>query len=109
MSNTTYRAALDRVQKAILAGNKLSDALGAEKRLFPLLALQLSSVGEMTGTLSESIASTARICEEEFANRLHIVSSLLEPAIMVVMGFIIGFIALAIISPMYGITQSLSV
>lgn len=109
MSNTTYCIALERVQEAILGGNKLSDALGAEKGLFPLLAIQLSSVGEMTGTLSESVASVARISEEEFANRLRIVSSMLEPAIMVVMGFVIGFIALAIISPMYGITQSLSV
>lgn len=108
MSNTTYRAALERIQGAILSGNKLSDALGAEKRLFPLFALQLSSVGEMTGTLSENVASVARISEEEFASRLRIASSMLEPAIMVVMGFVIGFIALAIMSPMYGITQSLS-
>ncbi len=107
-TNTACRAALIRIRFAVLAGSKLSVALGAESFLFPPVALQLVSVGEMTGTLSQSIASAAHILEEELSDQMRFLTALLEPLIMITMGFVIGFIALAIISPMYGITQSLS-
>lgn len=108
ISNAPYRISLDRIRRGILRGNTMSAMLGHEKSLFPGVALQLMAVGEMTGTLSMSAGSIAHIFEEDLAERLKAFSALLEPLIMVAMGFVIGFIAMAIISPMYGITQNLS-
>lgn len=108
ITNSLYRESLTRVRKHVLAGNRLSDGLGLEPILFPLVAIQLISVGEMTGSLAKSLASVAQIFEDDFFERLRVTSSLLEPLITVVMGFMIGFIAMAIISPLYGITQGLS-
>lgn len=108
IANTSYRAALEDIRETVLAGNTLSTVFSAKSFLFPPLALQLASVGEMTGTLSDSIGSAAEVFEEELSDQLRLLSSVLEPLIMTAMGLIIGFIALAIISPMYGITQNLN-
>lgn len=107
ISNISCRAELGRLREAVLAGNSLSSALTAGCSFFPPLILQLASVGEMTGTLSDSLRSASQILEEELAEQMRTLSSLLEPLIMLIMGLFIGFIAMAMISPMYGITQSL--
>lgn len=106
--NGVYRGSLGRIRRAVLDGRTLSAGLNAEISYYPAVAIQLVSVGEMTGTLSRSVASIAHIFDEECSDRLRTLSSILEPSIMAVMGLIIGFIAMAIISPMYGITQSLT-
>jgi len=109
ISNTACKDAVERIRQSILSGNKLSHAFSSESFLFPPVAIQLISVGEMTGSLSETAASAATILEEDVAERLRFLTAALEPMIMITMGLIIGFIALAIISPMYGITQTLTI
>ena len=60
-------------------------------------------VGEHTGTLDRQLEVTANFYEVELQHRLKRLTSLFEPAIIIVMGLIVGFVAVALVSAMYGI------
>ncbi len=65
------------------------------------------AVGERSGSLSETLVYLAELYEHEVDEFTKNLSTLIEPALMVVMGVIVGFIAVSIITPIYGITQNL--
>jgi type IV pilus assembly protein PilC len=68
---------------------------------------QMIAVGERSGNLSDTLIYLSDMYETEVEEFTKNLSSLIEPALMVVMGLIIGFIAVSIITPIYGITQNL--
>jgi type II secretory pathway component PulF len=65
------------------------------------------AVGERSGSLSSSFTYLAELYEAEVDDFTKNLSSLVEPALMVMMGVLVGFIAISIITPIYGITQNL--
>jgi len=78
-----------------------------DKLLFPPLVSQLVGVGEMTGNLDSSLMYLSEMYEDEMNNATKNLTTSIEPALMIFMGIFVGFIALAIITPIYGITQNL--
>ena len=68
---------------------------------------QMAGVGEMTGNLSSSFMYLSEMYEDEMNNLTKNLSTSIEPVLMIVMGVLVGFIAVSIITPIYGITQSL--
>ena len=60
-------------------------------------------VGESTGTLDHQLESSANFYERELEYRLKRFTDLFEPAVIVGVGFVVGFIAIALVSAMYGI------
>jgi type II secretory pathway component PulF len=108
ISNKRYSESLLVVEEKIMTGIKMTETLRTFPDLYPLTAIQLIAAGEMTGTLSESAHSVSELYEEALREHLQTVTILIEPALMLSMGFIVGFVALAIISPMYALTQNLS-
>jgi type IV pilus assembly protein PilC len=73
--------------------------------LFPTAAVQMIRVGEETGTLDAQIDSAANFYSRETEYKLKRLTDLFEPAVVVFMGFIVGFVAVALISAMYGVLQ----
>jgi type IV pilus assembly protein PilC len=67
----------------------------------------MAAVGESTGALPDSLAYAAAVAEEEVSELTAQLSGILEPLLMVAMGLVVGFIAISIITPIYGITQNL--
>jgi type II secretory pathway component PulF len=65
------------------------------------------AVGETAGKLSESLLFLAEMFEAEVDDATKNLSTVLEPALMVFMGLLVGFVAISIITPIYGFTQSL--
>ena len=108
MGNLAYREACVAVAARISSGQKASKSFSAEPRLFPSLMLQMLTVGESTGSLSDNLLFCADFYEEEIDELSKNIAVLVEPMLMIVMGLIVGFIALAIITPIYGITQNLT-
>jgi type II secretory pathway component PulF len=86
----------------------LSHFFGNEEGLYPVLIGQMTHVGESTGTLSDTLLYVADIYEQEVDELTKNLSTAIEPALMVLMGVLVGFIAMSIITPIYSITQSLS-
>ncbi len=109
LSGILYQDALIEIENRITQGQRFSTALRLYPKLFPPLVYQMVAAGEATGTLSANLSSLAVLYEDNLDELTRNLTVLVEPVLMVVMGCIVGFIALAIITPVYQITQSLSV
>ena len=108
-SNKAYQSALERLEMAVTEGGTLSSAMRLFPKLYPTFTVHLIVAGEMTGTLSENAHTISIFFEERLENDLKDLTSFIEPMLLVLTGLIVGFVALAIISPMYSLTQSLSI
>ena len=81
--------------------------LNRRRDYFPDIVTQIISVGEQSGNLSNSLMYLSDMYEAEIDDFTKNLSSLVEPVLMIVMGILVGFIAISIITPIYGITQQL--
>lgn len=107
LTNLVYRKGLKEAARNIQKGELISKYLLTEPRLFPIMASNMIAVGENTGNLSETLIYLSEFYESELDDLVKNLTNVLEPALMVVMGIIVGFVAIAIITPIYGITQGL--
>jgi type IV pilus assembly protein PilC len=107
MSNLAYKDNIETLAEHVTKGSKISVHLEKYPKLYPPMLVQMVSVGETTGNLSDTLAYIASVSEEEVEEATKNLSSVLEPILMVFMGLIVGFIAISIITPIYGITQNL--
>ena len=102
LRNRVYIRRLDEVGEQMLEGQGIAAPL-ARTRLFPGTATQMLRVGEETGSLDQQLAVTAEYFETELDYKIAKLTALFEPAVIIVMGIIVGFVAVALISAMYGI------
>ncbi|MGW6199554.1 type II secretion system F family protein [Kribbella sp. NPDC055110] len=102
LPNLVFRRSLGVAGEALLEGEGLARPLAATK-LFPKTAAQMMRVGEDTGTLDTQLEVTAEYYEGELDYKLKKLIGLFEPLVIVVMGVIVGFVAVALVSAMYGI------
>lgn len=98
--NTIVAEAVDTVRGEILRGRGLAQSM-AENQIFPRLLVQMVKVGEETGTLDEDLKAIAETYEADVDGRVNMLLTLLEPSLIVVLGLIVGFIAVSIIMPIY--------
>ena len=107
-NNAVYRHGLATAREEMLQGQGLAAPL-ARTGLFPGAARQMLRVGEDTGTLDEQLRTAAAFYERELDYRLKRFTTLLEPIVIVVVGVIVGFVAVALVSAMYGIYHQVKV
>lgn len=100
-----YRIAFEEAGTCVVQGKSVGDFFRERKKLFPLFIFGIVSVGERTGVMESSVRDVADIAREELDDRLRFLTAALEPILMVSMSLVIGFIALSIILPIYGITS----
>ena len=101
-SNRVYQLGLGQAREAMMRGEGLAVPLAATG-LFPASARQMFRVGESTGTLDEQLHTAAEYFERELDYKIKRFTSLFEPAILVFVGLVVGFVAIALVSAMYGI------
>jgi type IV pilus assembly protein PilC len=101
-NNTIYRRALEGIRDDMMEGQGLASPL-ARTGLFPGAAKQMFRVGEETGTLDQQLETAASFYGRELETKVDRATSLFEPAIIIFMGIVVGFVAVALISAMYGI------
>lgn len=107
-SHSDYRQALKKVGDRVAHGTTFSSGLAAHARFFPHTLVDLVAAGEATGSLSRCLGTAAELYEDELAERTRTLMTLIEPVLMITMGMLVGFVSLAIITPVYGITQNLT-
>lgn len=107
LTNAVYSQEVKKIGESIRQGGTLSKHLIDNPHLFPALFSQMILVGESTGKLDESLVFLANFYESELDEHTKAMSNFMEPALLLVMGLIVGFVALAIITPIYKITQNL--
>jgi type IV pilus assembly protein PilC len=102
LHNLVFSRALTGVVDEILEGEGLASPL-VRTGLFPPTAAQMMRVGEDTGTLDTQLAVTARYYESELDYKIKRLTSLIEPIVIIAMGLVVGFVAVALVSAMYGV------
>jgi type IV pilus assembly protein PilC len=107
IENELYQNELTLFVEGVNRGDRLSIYLRENVLLFPDIVASVVAVGERSGNLAESFLYLSELFEEEVDDSSKNISSLIEPLLMVVMGVLVGFIAVSIISPIYGITSNL--
>lgn len=109
LSNLVYEEELQRAAIEITKGGQISHYLNQHQNLFPLMLSQMIEVGENTGNLSETLLYISEYYEAEVNAVTKNLTNILEPFLLIFMGLMVGFVAIAIIMPIYGITQGLKV
>ncbi|HEV8630926.1 MAG TPA: type II secretion system F family protein [Thermoanaerobaculia bacterium] len=104
--NTIVEDAIMAVRKAVEEGKTLADPLGQTK-VFPMMVVQMISVGEQTGALDQMLSKIADFYEDEVDTAVAGMMKLIEPLLITVLGGIIGFIVAAMYLPMYSILQKI--
>jgi type IV pilus assembly protein PilC len=108
LKNRVFMEGLSQVNEAMHEGQGLATPL-ARTRLFPPTATQMLRVGEETGSLDAQLETTAQYYEVELDYKIKKLTALFEPVVIVFMGLIVGFVAVALISAMYGIFNQVKV
>lgn len=105
-NNPVFQQRLRKARDEMLEGDGVAEPL-ARTDLFPSAALQMIRVGEETGTLDQQIESAANFYAVETEFKVRRLTDLFEPAVVVFMGVVVGFVAVALISAMYGVLGSM--
>ena len=102
LRNLVYRRGLSQARVAMLEGDGLAAPIAATG-LFPGTAVQMLRVGESTGSLDQQLESAAEYFGRELDYKITRLTTLFEPIVITIMGLIVGFVAVALVSAMYGI------
>lgn len=102
--NIEFQRAFQRISKKVEKGVSLGNAM-REEPLFPPLIVQMAVVGERTGHLDETMGKIAHYFEVESEIAIKSLTTLIEPAILVILGVTVGFIIFSVITPIYSLTS----
>jgi type II secretory pathway component PulF len=106
-SNTLYSQALQKATIQVAQGKALSPEFARTPKLFPDLFVHLVAVGESSGNVCDALQYLAALYEAEVDEYSKNISNAVEPVLMLLMGALVGLIAVSVISPIYSITEHL--
>lgn len=107
LQNYYFRESLVTVSERVEKGQSFAGALAGFEHLYSTMVQQMLLVGEETGSLVEILRHVAGFYENEVAETTKALSTLIEPLLMVVVGVAVGFFAIAMIQPMYGLLNAI--
>ncbi len=107
VQNVFYKKVLRDARTRVEKGTALSEAFIERSDLYPILVGEMILVGEETGQISGMLAELAEYYETEVERKTKDLSTIVEPLLMVVIGGGVGFFALALIAPIYSISDGL--
>jgi type IV pilus assembly protein PilC len=100
--NSVYRRGMEVIRSEMMEGRGIAGPLAATG-LFPTAAQQMFRVGEETGTLNVQMETAADYYKRELDQKIKRFTSLFEPAVIIVVGVVVGFVAVALVTAMYGV------
>jgi type IV pilus assembly protein PilC len=103
--NQVIRNAFNNVRERLVQGEGLSQPM-ANNKLFPPLLVEMATVGEKTGTIDATLGNLADFYESEIDRKIDSLISMIEPALTLVIGGVVIFLALSMITPLYSILKS---
>jgi type IV pilus assembly protein PilC len=98
--NLVYVAATKRIQTDVSTGTSLTNAMSTTN-LFPVMVLQMTQIGEESGSLDNMLGKVADFYEREVDDAVAALSSLLEPIIIVFLGVVVGGLVVAMYLPIF--------
>lgn len=107
VQNVFYKEVLKEARLRVEKGTALSEVFVERQDLYPILVGEMILVGEETGQISGMLSELAQFYETEVERKTKDLSTIIEPLLMVVIGAGVGFFALAMIAPIYSISDGL--
>lgn len=107
LQNCMYKESFHTIRTEIMTGKSFGEELKKYNFLFPSLFVQMVHAGEKTGSLPVTLTYVSEIYESDIKDMTKNLTTIIEPILMLFMGLMVGFIAISIITPIYGITQNI--
>lgn len=107
IGNRVYKRHLQQSSELLSKGNSIYSTLSGRPDLFDPVIAQMIKVGEDTGALDEMTSEIANFYEEEVDSTMQNLTNLIEPILMIFIGVGVGFLAVAIILPIYGLANQI--
>lgn len=107
VGNVIYKDAVQLVAKRVEKGITMGDAMSATQ-LFPPMIVEMVKIGEQTGKLDASLLRASQYYEREVEEKVKVLTTLMEPIIMVLLAVGVGFLIISIITPIYNLISNLS-
>lgn len=101
VGNRAVARAIDTVNTQVVQGVAFSRAM-KEQAIFPALVTQLIGVGEQAGNLPRQLQTISDALAQETQKRIATLTGMIEPAMTMIMGAVVGFMAIAVLSAVYG-------
>jgi type IV pilus assembly protein PilC len=106
-TNFYYKKSIARVSQKIAQGTKLSDNLSQFDTYFPKIVTSMVRVGERSGNLEDTLFFLADFHENEVDNSTKALSTAIEPILLIIIGLVVGGMAISIVAPIYQITGNI--
>jgi type IV pilus assembly protein PilC len=106
--NIIVEDVLDETKEAVQRGEQISQTLGKYPNVFPPLVTSMVAIGEETGALDAMLEKVSNFYEREVDEAVDGLTAALEPAMIVFLGVVVGFIVAGMFLPMFSIIGSLS-
>ncbi len=107
-SNSVYNEILSKIAAEVENGKSLAIALEEHKKYFPETFIKLIELGESSGTLEENLRYLYGFYSEDLAELTNNMASLIEPLLLILIGSMIGLLAVIIIGPIYSLTSAIN-
>lgn len=106
VGNNYAQAKLKTVKEKMMIGESLSETI-KEADIFPPMLASMIKIGEESGDMDGILEKTANFYDEELERAIANFTAILEPIMIVIMGVIVGFLVIAILSPMFGMYETM--
>jgi type IV pilus assembly protein PilC len=102
-----FAVVIAEAKEKVRKGEPLSTSFAEHPKLYPLLMSDMLSVGEETGKMSEMLQQVAIFYETDISQRTKDLSTIIEPMLMLLVGAMVGVFAVAMIAPIYSISNAI--
>ncbi|MBR5606292.1 MAG: type II secretion system F family protein, partial [Verrucomicrobia bacterium] len=107
IDNVIIKEAIANTREAVTDGKSIAQPL-AKSGIFPQLMIDMVKIGEETGDIPGALQSLAETYEEDLQGALRVMTSMIEPMLIIVMALFVGFILLGILSAMFSLTSNIN-
>lgn len=105
VNNVHIANSLDKASSQVKAGVALSASISKDTNFLPLVP-QMISIGEQSGSIDTMLGKAATYYENELNNEIKAISTVIEPALMIILALVAGVVVVAILLPIYGLVGS---
>jgi type II secretory pathway component PulF len=107
VTNITYEKAIREIRARVAKGTSLAEALKKHPNLFPGVFISVVATGEETGSYGSSFQYLSNFFANKVTEKTKRLPTLIEPALLIVIGILVAFLAMAIVLPIYDVTKGL--
>ena len=107
INNVVYKKIIGEIEQEVSSGEKISSALSHYPEYFPSFVVQMIKVGEETGKLDSTLGQVVTFYQKEVKRSIDVLSSFIEPLMIIFLGVVVAFLAMSVLSPLYGALGSL--